>query len=106
MRPAIARALAAMAEAEPVIIRAAQKDIVHRNAARRKVRGSPTGSRSSASHSVLRRRLPSAKAWQPPGPPHRCTGLSSGRGSIRSAVTREHLQWIAINLLQNCHVET
>jgi small subunit ribosomal protein S20 len=31
------RALAAMAEAEPVIIRAAQKDIVHRNAARRKV---------------------------------------------------------------------
>jgi small subunit ribosomal protein S20 len=32
-----ARALAAMAEAEPVIIRAAQKSIVHRNAARRKV---------------------------------------------------------------------
>jgi small subunit ribosomal protein S20 len=31
------RALAAMAEAEPVIIRAAQKNIVHRNAARRKV---------------------------------------------------------------------
>jgi small subunit ribosomal protein S20 len=30
-------ALAAMAEAEPVIIRAAQKNIVHRNAARRKV---------------------------------------------------------------------
>ena len=29
------RALAAMAEAEPVIIRAAQKNIVHRNAARR-----------------------------------------------------------------------
>jgi small subunit ribosomal protein S20 len=32
-----ARAIAAMAEAEPVIIRAAQKSIVHRNAARRKV---------------------------------------------------------------------
>jgi small subunit ribosomal protein S20 len=31
------RALAAMAEAEPTIIRAAQKGIVHRNAARRKV---------------------------------------------------------------------
>ncbi len=31
------KALAAMAEAEPVIIRAAQKNIVHRNAARRKV---------------------------------------------------------------------
>jgi small subunit ribosomal protein S20 len=31
------RALAAMAEAEPVIVRAAQKNIVHRNAARRKV---------------------------------------------------------------------
>jgi small subunit ribosomal protein S20 len=30
-------ALAAMAEAEPVIVRAAQKGIVHRNAARRKV---------------------------------------------------------------------
>jgi small subunit ribosomal protein S20 len=30
-------ALAAMSEAEPVIIRAAQKNIVHRNAARRKV---------------------------------------------------------------------
>jgi small subunit ribosomal protein S20 len=30
-------ALAAMAEAEPAIIRAAQKGIVHRNAARRKV---------------------------------------------------------------------
>jgi len=30
-------ALAAMAEAEPVIIRAAQKNIVHRNAAQRKV---------------------------------------------------------------------
>jgi small subunit ribosomal protein S20 len=30
-------ALAAMAEAEPVLIRAAQKNIVHRNAARRKV---------------------------------------------------------------------
>ena len=30
-------ALAAMAEAEPVIIRAAQKNVVHRNAARRKV---------------------------------------------------------------------
>jgi small subunit ribosomal protein S20 len=33
-RPA---ALAAMAEAEPAIIRAAQKSVVHRNAARRKV---------------------------------------------------------------------
>ena len=32
-----ARALAAMAEAEPVIMRAAQKDVVHRNSARRKV---------------------------------------------------------------------
>jgi small subunit ribosomal protein S20 len=31
------RAAAAMAEAEPAIIRAAQKGIVHRNAARRKV---------------------------------------------------------------------
>ena len=31
------RALAAMAEAAPVIIRAAQKNVVHRNAARRKV---------------------------------------------------------------------
>ncbi len=31
------KALTAMAEAEPVIIRAAQKNIVHRNAARRKV---------------------------------------------------------------------
>jgi small subunit ribosomal protein S20 len=31
------RALAAMTEAEPAIIRAAQKGIVHRNAARRKV---------------------------------------------------------------------
>lgn len=31
------RAQAAMAEAEPVIIRAAQKKIVHRNAAQRKV---------------------------------------------------------------------
>jgi small subunit ribosomal protein S20 len=31
------RALAARAEAEPAIIRAAQKGIVHRNAARRKV---------------------------------------------------------------------
>ena len=31
------RAFAAMAEAEPVIIRAAQKNVVHRNAARRKV---------------------------------------------------------------------
>ena len=31
------RALAAMAEAEPVIIRAAQRNVVHRNAARRKV---------------------------------------------------------------------
>ncbi len=30
-------ALAAMAEAEPVIIRAAQKNVVHRNAAQRKV---------------------------------------------------------------------
>jgi small subunit ribosomal protein S20 len=30
-------ALAAMAEAEPVIIRAGQRNIVHRNAARRKV---------------------------------------------------------------------
>jgi len=30
-------ALAAMAEAEPAIIRAAQKNVVHRNAARRKV---------------------------------------------------------------------
>lgn len=30
-------ALAAMAEAEPVIVRAAQKNIVHRNAASRKV---------------------------------------------------------------------
>jgi small subunit ribosomal protein S20 len=30
-------ALAAMAQAEPAIIRAAQKNIVHRNAARRKV---------------------------------------------------------------------
>jgi small subunit ribosomal protein S20 len=30
-------ALAAMAEAEPVIVRAAQKGVVHRNAARRKV---------------------------------------------------------------------
>ena len=30
-------ALAAMAEAEPVIIRSAQKNIVHRNAAKRKV---------------------------------------------------------------------
>jgi small subunit ribosomal protein S20 len=30
-------ALAAMVEAEPVIIRSAQKNIVHRNAARRKV---------------------------------------------------------------------
>jgi small subunit ribosomal protein S20 len=30
-------ALTAMAEAEPAIIRAAQKNIVHRNAARRKV---------------------------------------------------------------------
>jgi len=30
-------ALAAMAEAEPALIRAAQKGIVHRNAARRKV---------------------------------------------------------------------
>ncbi len=32
-----ARALAAMAEAEPAIVRAAQKNVVHRNAARRKV---------------------------------------------------------------------
>ena len=32
-----ARALAAMAQAEPAIIRAAQQGIVHRNAARRKV---------------------------------------------------------------------
>jgi small subunit ribosomal protein S20 len=31
------RAAAAMAEAEPVIIRAAQKKVVHRNAAQRKV---------------------------------------------------------------------
>jgi small subunit ribosomal protein S20 len=31
------RAVAAMAEAEPVIVRAAQKNIVHRNAAQRKV---------------------------------------------------------------------
>ena len=31
------RAQAAMAEAEPVIVRAAQKNIVHRNAAQRKV---------------------------------------------------------------------
>jgi len=31
------RAIAAMAEAEPVIIRAAQRNVVHRNAARRKV---------------------------------------------------------------------
>jgi small subunit ribosomal protein S20 len=31
------RALTAMAEAEPALIRAAQKGIVHRNAARRKV---------------------------------------------------------------------
>lgn len=31
------KALAAMVDAEPVIIRAAQKGIVHRNAARRKV---------------------------------------------------------------------
>ena len=31
------RAAAAMAEAEPAIIRAAQKNIMHRNAARRKV---------------------------------------------------------------------
>lgn len=31
------RAVAAMAEAEPAIIRAGQKGIVHRNAARRKV---------------------------------------------------------------------
>jgi small subunit ribosomal protein S20 len=30
-------ALAAMAQAEPAIIRAAQKNVVHRNAARRKV---------------------------------------------------------------------
>ena len=32
-----AQALAAMAEAEPAIVRAAQKGMVHRNAARRKV---------------------------------------------------------------------
>ena len=32
-----ARAVAAMAEAEPIIIRAAQKNVVHRNAAQRKV---------------------------------------------------------------------
>ena len=32
-----ARAQAAMAEAEPVIIRAAQRNVVHRNAAQRKV---------------------------------------------------------------------
>jgi len=32
-----ARALAAMAEAEPALVRAAQKGIVHRNAANRKV---------------------------------------------------------------------
>ena len=32
------RAAAAMAEAEPAIIRAAQKNILHRNAARRKQR--------------------------------------------------------------------
>ena len=32
-----ARALTAMAEAEPVIIRSAQKNIVHRNTAQRKV---------------------------------------------------------------------
>jgi len=32
-----AAALAAMSEAEPTVIRAAQKGIVHRNAARRKV---------------------------------------------------------------------
>ena len=32
-----ARALAAMAEAEPVIIRSAQKNVVHRNTAQRKV---------------------------------------------------------------------
>jgi small subunit ribosomal protein S20 len=32
-----ARAQTAMAEAEPIIIRAAQKNIVHRNAAQRKV---------------------------------------------------------------------
>jgi small subunit ribosomal protein S20 len=31
------KAVAAMAEAEPVIIRSAQKNIVHRNAAQRKV---------------------------------------------------------------------
>jgi len=31
------QALAAMADAEPAVIRAAQKNIVHRNAARRKV---------------------------------------------------------------------
>jgi small subunit ribosomal protein S20 len=32
-----ARAQAAMVEAEPVIIRSAQKNVVHRNAAQRKV---------------------------------------------------------------------
>jgi len=32
-----ARALAAMADAEPALIRAAQKNIVHRNSAQRKV---------------------------------------------------------------------
>jgi small subunit ribosomal protein S20 len=32
-----ARALTAIAEAEPVIIRSAQKNVVHRNAAQRKV---------------------------------------------------------------------
>jgi small subunit ribosomal protein S20 len=32
-----ARAVAAMSEAEPVIVRAAQKGVVHRNAASRKV---------------------------------------------------------------------
>jgi len=31
------RALAALKEAEPIIVRAAQKNVVHRNAARRKV---------------------------------------------------------------------
>jgi small subunit ribosomal protein S20 len=31
------RAIAAIAEAEPVLIRAAQKNVMHRNAARRKV---------------------------------------------------------------------
>jgi len=31
------QALAAMAEAEPIIIRSAQKNVVHRNAAQRKV---------------------------------------------------------------------